>query len=151
MKTSILSILFVFISIGFALLVLAGLVFFVVALAMRLSGRASGWAELAKRYPAQEPPVGEEFAWQTVRVGIVRYRHSVRVIVAPEGLWLSMQLQLAKFPPLYIPWEEIKGTQNTRLYSRKAVQLSIGEPPAGTIAVYVKLFEAMSPYLAPGR
>lgn len=150
MKTSILTILFIFISIGVALLVLAGLAFFVVALAMRLSGRGSGWAELAKRYPAENSPVGQEFAWQTVRVGIVRFRHSARVIVAPEGLWLSMQLQLAKFPPLFIPWEEVKGVQNTRLYARKAVQLSIGEPPTGTIVVYVKLFEAMSPYLASG-
>ena len=99
MKASVLPIL-ILISIGFMLLLLAGLAVFVVALVMRLSARASGWAELAKRYPAEDPPAGQEFAWQTVRVGMVRYRHSVTVIIAPQGLWLSMQLKVAKFPPL---------------------------------------------------
>ena len=132
------------------LLLLAGLAVFIVALLMRLSGRASGWAELAKQYPAGDPPAGQEFARETVRVGMVRYRHSVKVILAPQGLWLSMQLKMAKFPPLFIPWGEIKGTQKTSLYARNAVQLSIGEPSVATIVVYKQLFEAISPYLAPG-
>lgn len=151
MKTSILSALLVLISMGLALFVLAGLASFVVALVMRLSARASGWEELTRRYPAADPPAGQEFARQTVRVGMVRYRHSVQVILAPLGLWLSMQLKMARFPPLFIPWDEVKGTEPTRLYSRKAVRLSIGEPLAATVDVYAELFEAMAPYLASGH
>jgi hypothetical protein len=134
-------------SIGIALLILAGFAFFAVRLAMRLSLRASGWAALAQRYAAEEPPAGQTVARQTVRVGRARYRHSVQIVVAPQGLWLSMQPSLAQSPALLIPWCEIKGTQKTRLYSREAIQLSIGDPPTTTIAVYAKLFETMSPYI----
>lgn len=149
MKTAIFPV-WILVSLVVMLLLLAGLAVFMVALLMRFSGRASGWAELARRYPAEERPAGQEFTWQTVRVGMIRYRHSVRVILTPQGLWLSMQLQVARFSPLFIPWDEVKATQQARLYSRKAVQLSIGEPSVATIVVYKQLFEAMSPYLAPG-
>lgn len=144
---NMLTVLSILVFIGITLLVLAGFAFLVVRLVMQLSMRASGWAELAQRYAAGESPAGQEFAWQTIRVGSVRYRHGARIIVAPQGLWLSIQLSLTKFPPLFIPWCEIKETQRTRLYARKAVQLSFREPPTMTIAVYAKLFEAMSPYL----
>jgi len=145
-----LTVFLILVAIGVMFLFLTGLAIVAVVLLTQLSGRASGWAELAKRYPAQELPAGQEFTWQTIRVGIVRYRHAARVIVTPQGLGLSLQLKVTKLPPLFIPWEEIKGTQKTRLYGRQAVRLSIGEPPGSKIVVYTKLFEAMSPYLAPG-
>ena len=147
--TNILVVFFILAFIGVMFLVLAGFAFFAVRLVIRLSLRGSGWAELAQHYAAGEPPAGQEFAWQTIRVGSVRYRHCARVIVAPQGLWLSNQLTLTKFPPLFIPWNEVKGTQRTSLYAREAVQLSIGEPSATTIAVYAQHFEAMSPYVGP--
>jgi hypothetical protein len=144
------AVLLILFSIGLLLLVLACVVVVIVILAMRFAGRADGWAELARRHPAADPPPGQEYDLQTVRVGKVRYRRSVRVIVAPQGLWLSMQLKWARFVPLWVPWSDVHGVHQTSLYGRSAVQLSIGDPPAPSIVVYAGLFEAISPHLATG-
>ena len=144
------AVLLILFSIGLMLLALAGVAIVLVILVMRFAGRADGWAELARRYSAGDPPVGQEYDLQTVRVGKVRYRRSVRVIVASQGLWLSMQLKWARFAPIWVPWSDVHGVRQTSLYGRNAVRLSIGDPPAPAIVVYAGLFEAISPYLADG-
>ena len=150
MRVNVPSVPLILIAIGAMLLILAGLAFLVVALWTRLSARASRWAALAKQYPADGLPAGRRHARQTVQVGAVRYRRCVTVGIDPLGLWLWVQPSLVRFHPLFIPWDEVKRTQETRLCSRKAVQLVIGEPSVATITVYRKLFEDLSPYLAPG-
>jgi hypothetical protein len=92
----------------------------------------SGLTGLARRYPVTQPPAGATLAKQTVRVGSVRYRRCVDVSIG-EG-----------------PWEEIRGAQKTRLYSRRAVWLSIGEPEFGSVTLYKALYERIAPYLRPG-
>jgi hypothetical protein len=149
-KVGILPVLLILVSICFMLLVLAGLAFLVVALLTRFSARASGWSELAKLYAADGMPTGRRYARQTVQVGAIRYRRCVTVGIDSLGLWLWVKPQLTRFRPVFIPWDKIKGTQETRLYSRQAVQLSIEGPPATTVTVYRELFEEMSPYLTPG-
>ena len=140
----------IFVSASFILLVLAGLAFLVVALLTQFSARVSGWTELVKLYPADGMPTGEKYVRQTVQFGTVRYRRCVMVSIDPLGLWIWVRAPLARFRPLFIPWDRIKRTQETRLYSRKAVQLSIERSSAATITVYRELFEEMAPYLAPG-
>jgi len=149
MKANVVPI-WIFIAIGIVLLILAGLAVFMVALLMRLSARASGWTELAKLYSVEAPPAEQQHAQQTVQIGAIRYRRCVTVGIGPQGLALWVRPSLAKFHPILIPWDEVKAVQEARLYSTKAVQLSIGEPSVATIVVYAKLFEAISPYLAPG-
>jgi hypothetical protein len=148
-KTGILPVLLILVSICFMLLVLAGLAFLVVALLTQLFARVSGWTELAKLYAADVLPTGKKHTQQTVQFGAVRYRHCVTVGIDSLGLWLWVQPHLTRFRPLFIPWDKIKGTQETRLYSRKAMQLAIEGPSATTITVYTELFEEMSPYLSP--
>jgi hypothetical protein len=149
MKTGILPVLLVLVAICFMLLILASLAFLAVALLTRFSARVSGWSELAKLYPADGKPTGKTYARQTVQVGAVRYRRCVMVGIDSLGLWLWVQPRLTRFHPLFIPWDKIKETQETRLYSRQAVQFSIEGPSTTTITVYEELFEGMSPYLSP--
>ena len=104
----------------------------------------------AELYPAEGFAEGRKHSRQTVQFGTVRYRRCVTVGVDSLGLWFRMQPHSTRFRPLFIPWDRIKRTQETRLYSRVAAQLSIEGLSAVTIAVYRELFEDMSSYLALG-
>jgi hypothetical protein len=65
--TGILAVLLILISIGVTLLNLTGLAFSMVALLTQFSARVSGWAALAKVYPADGLPAGRRHARQTVQ------------------------------------------------------------------------------------
>lgn len=110
----------------------------------------SGLTGLAQRYPVTQPPTGATLAKQTVKVGSVRYRSCVDVSVGEGGLYLGVHPPLLEQGDMLIPWDEIKGAQKTRLYSRKAVRLSIGEPEFGSVTLYKALYEQVAPYLRPG-
>jgi hypothetical protein len=107
----------------------------------------SGLTNLAQRYPVTQLPTGAMLIKQTVKVGAVRYRRCVDVSIGEGGLYLGVHPPLLKQGDMLIPWEEIKGAQKTRLYSRKAVRLSIGEPEFGSVALYKALYEQVVPYL----
>jgi hypothetical protein len=110
----------------------------------------SGLTGLAQRYPVTQPPTGAMLAKQTVKVGVVRYRRCVAVSIGENGLYLGVHPPLLEQGDLLIPWEEIKGAQRTRLYSRRAVRLSIGEPEFGSVTLYDGLYKRVAPYLQPG-
>jgi hypothetical protein len=110
----------------------------------------SGLTGLARRYPVTRPPAGVTLAKQTVKVGSVRYRSCVAVAVGEGGLYLGVHPPLLEQGDMLIPWEEIRGAQKTRLYSRRAVRLSIGEPEFGSVTLYKALYEWVAPYLRPG-
>jgi hypothetical protein len=110
----------------------------------------SGLTGLARRYPVTQPPAGATLAKQTVRVGSVRYRRCVDVSIGEGGLYLGVHPPLLEQGDMLIPWEEIRGAQKTRLYSRRAVWLSIGEPEFGSVTLYKALYERIAPYLRPG-
>jgi hypothetical protein len=111
--------------------------------------KLSGLTGLAQRYPVTQPPMGATLAKQTVRVGSVRYRRCVDVSVGEGGLYLGVHPPLLAQGDILIPWDEIRGAQKTRLYSRKAVRLSIGEPEFGSVTLYKALYEQVSPHLRP--
>jgi len=108
----------------------------------------SGVTGLARRYPVTQQP-GAVLAKQTVKVGSVRYRSCVDVNIGESGLYLGVHPPLLEQGDMFIPWEEIKGARKTRLYSRKAVRLSIGEPEFGSVTLYEGLYERVAPYLQP--
>ena len=110
----------------------------------------SGLAGLARRYPVSQPPTGAMLTKQTVKVGSVRYRRCVDVGIGEGGLYLGVHPPLLAKGDMLIPWEEIKGARKTRLYSRRAVRLSIGEPEFGSVTLYEGLYEQAAPHLRLG-
>jgi hypothetical protein len=115
---------------------------------MRLFAHTSGLTRLVARYPAARRPEGMERAKQTVRIGAVRYRGCVTVSIGSQGLHLCVRPTLGGCAPVLIPWSEVKGIQETRLYSRRAMQLSVGSPKVGTVTVYEGLFKLMQSHLS---
>jgi hypothetical protein len=133
----------------FMLLVLTALVILIVSLQLRSLAQVSGLIRLAELYPADHQPEGLKYTGQTVQVGAVRYRRCVTVCISPQGFYLSVQPKLVKYPPVLIPWGEIKKIRETRLYWQRAMLLSIGEPRVATVRVLIKLFKVIQPHLNP--
>ncbi|MBN2002908.1 MAG: hypothetical protein JXA21_06095 [Anaerolineae bacterium] len=68
-----------------------------------------GWSRLATVYRAEEGYVGPIWHFQTVRLGLTRYRGVLTVGANPEGLYLAvMPLFRIAHPPLWIPWNEVE-------------------------------------------
>lgn len=111
-----------------------------------------GFTSLAAIHPAGFEPKGQRFEHQTIEFSDrLRHKH-VRLIVAPEGLYVRpFGLMLMMMPPLLIPWSEIVGTEATRLYMKPARRLLVGQPQIGSLIVWAPVFTACRPYLKAGR
>jgi len=127
-------------------LLLVCLVFIIVYLAVRGFGQVSGLERLVRCFPVNASQ-GTLLERQTVMVGEVRYRSCASVGIQAEGLFLHLHLPLKSYPPVLIPWHEIRQAQPHRLYWMPAVRLQIGDFPGDSITVYESLFAQMRPYL----
>ncbi len=120
--------------------------------------RISGWGALAPRYGATIEPEGRKLMRQTVKVGAVRWRRCVTVVLSPQGMYLALDsglrvpvlLAIRKHPPVLIPWSEFKAPRKGRLYlGWQAVQLSIGEPETAAVTFPLALYKEMTSHLDP--
>lgn len=126
----------------FAALVLGGILLWglLLFLGIRLVfDRISGWNQLAARYRAPHPPPQWDWRHQTVKVGAVRYRRTMRLAVRPEGLYLD-EAGILRHPVLCIPWSELRNPMETRFYGRQAVRWQAGP---GTVELPVELYNAV--------
>ena len=116
---------------------------------MRFFSNISGLNRLAARYPAAHPPEGQKRVKQTVQIGAVRFRRCVTVHVGSAGLHLHVRPIMSRYPPVLIPWEELREPRRTRIYWQTAMLLAIGNPQVATIRVPATLFRHIDPYLKP--
>jgi hypothetical protein len=117
-------------------------------------GRFSGWNKLTQRYGTNIEPQGTKFKLQTIKVGVVRWRWCVTVVLSPQGMYLHLATGpaalLGKLPPVIIPWSEFKKPRKGRLYlGWKAVEMSVGEPEMVPITFPLMLYQQITGYLAP--
>ncbi len=105
-------------------------------------GVLSGWKDLARRYPA--PQAIETWHWfgQTVKVGAVRYRRSMRVAALPDGLYLAVS-GLLRNPPVRIPWQEMTGATPSSVYGHPCVAVTVGTPRVATVEFRAELYNAI--------
>ncbi len=81
-----------------------------------LAGRSSKWDELAARYPGED-----KRGVSTRLVGVmvfdgVRYKRMIKIASLSEGLYMEREAVMGiggSKPPMFIPWERLKETQNT--------------------------------------
>jgi hypothetical protein len=154
-----------------SLLVLGGLFFAVVALIcltavilgmallFRLFAGGSGYAELARRFPAGAEPIGPRYSGQHVQVGAVRWRRAATLVFAAEGLYLAFlpttpllgSSVFSKHPPVLIPYSEIRAVRPARLYWQQAVALTIGDPQIAVVTLLQPFYSLLEPHLAAAR
>jgi hypothetical protein len=102
----------------------------------------SGWNGLAQRYRAGTPPPVWDWYGQTVKVGAVRYRHSMRVAARPDGLYLGGSA-LLWHTPLRVPWSEMVNARKSSFYGKAAVAVDVGSPRVGTLEFPAELYSAI--------
>jgi hypothetical protein len=123
------------------------------ALLYSIFAQTSGWNALTHRYEAIVEPEGRKLTRQTIKVGSVRWRWCVTVVLNVEGMYIQLGRQtgllaIRKHPPVLIPWAEFKAPRKGRLYlGWEAVQLSIGEQETAAITFPIELYKEMVGYL----
>ena len=113
----------------------------------RAFNKFGGYDTLAERYPCASEPEGARWDRQCAEFGgAMRYDWCTTIIVAKLGLYVRAR------PPaqgvqaaIFVPWSEIRDVRQVRLYWRRAVRLTCGEPPAGTITVWQPAWDAAGP------
>ena len=113
----------------------------------RLSVSASGLNRLAQRYTVAMAPAGQPMRRRTLMIGAVRWRHCVDVALYPDGLYIHVRQFMARFPPLLIPWSDLRLQGETLLYWDRAMRFEVGSPAVTTLVVRMPLYNAMKPYL----
>jgi hypothetical protein len=115
--------------------------------APNLLGSGPGWIQVARRY---RPPAAlgrlTLRRWQTVQVGVVRWRRCVGVGITEEGLYLKNQ-----FPgmaAMFIPWTAVAAVRPCILYLLPAYELQLVDPPDARLRVRSSLYGHMAQYLA---
>jgi hypothetical protein len=138
----------------FVLLVLLGFLW----LLFTVFARTSRWNALAARYPASMEPEGRKLTVQTIKVGVVRWRFCVTMVLSPRGLYLDVGPRfpvlaaIHRHPPVLIPWSEFHSPRPGRLYlGWQATQLSVGQPEIAALTFPQGLYEQMTPYLTSAR
>lgn len=106
--------------------------------------RSLGSPGLSSRYPASSEPQGQRYAGQTIAIGAVRHRLSGTLVIAQAGLYVKGAIASQ---PSFIPWDEIRSVRESRIFQKRAVELSIGDPEVGTVTLYPELFESIRPHL----
>jgi hypothetical protein len=139
-----LGVLFSFAVLVFVLAVLAGFY----ALLTGIFKRSSGMSRLMQQYPAPFQPEGAVQTQQTIRVGAVRWRFCVTMVIGPQGFYFAIRQAFTNYQPVLIPWSQITATRETYLYWFRAVALSVGDPAVAEVTVFLGQFEKMRPYLA---
>jgi hypothetical protein len=111
-----------------------------------------GYDGLAARFPGTTQPQGSQWENRCVQFGSMRYDWCVTIVVGQDGLWLQPRppLQGAQ-TPVFVPWSEIRDVHPTMLYWRRAVRLTCGEPPAGTITVWQPVWDVAGPLWEAAR
>jgi hypothetical protein len=113
----------------------------------RAFNKLGGYDKLAARYPGAVEPEGTRWDRQCAEFGgAMRYDWCTTLIVALSGLHVQAR------PPaqgtqaaIFVPWNEIRDVREVRLYWRRAVQLTCGEPPVGKITLWRPAWDAAAP------
>jgi hypothetical protein len=129
----------------------------ILLLVYSLFARISGWTVLAKRYGVVTEPEGRKLTRQTIKIGPVRWRGCVTVIISQGGLFLALRNSkvktlLSRHPPLFIPWKELKDPRPGWLHTGgEATLVSVGFPEIETLTLPSGLYKEIVGFLQPSR
>ena len=106
-----------------------------------------GYDDLAVRFPCASEPEGPRWDRQCVEFGAtMRYDWCTTLVVTQAGLYIQAR------PPaqgvqaaIFVPWREIRDARPVRLYWRRAVRLTCGEPPAGKVTLWQPVWDVAGP------
>jgi hypothetical protein len=129
---------------GYSWIILAVTFFFLFWLGiLEVISRAGGWKRVGQRYAATSVPEGRRFSMQHIAFGWVDYNGCLTIIVAPEGIFLSLwQPFRFSHPNLLIPWSVLHVLKVKATGWTKEVKLAIEEPALAKVKLPYKIVEA---------
>jgi hypothetical protein len=134
----------------FTFLILAGFM----TLLLVIFRQASGWNTLVKKYGTRSEPEGTKLQRQTVKIGVVRWRYSMTVVLSREGVYLKPGILQPIIPSVIdnsavlVPWAELNSPRKGHIYlGWQATQLSAGNPEAASITFPEGLYKQISTFL----
>jgi hypothetical protein len=103
---------------------------------------AGGWRNLARHYPARQPPAGTRYPTQRVRVGPVQYYGWATIHASPGGIHIALWpvLRLGH-PPIFIPEDEIYRAKVRRVLGWETVVFDVGSPAIAVMELPRRIFE----------
>jgi hypothetical protein len=105
--------------------------------------RLTGWKRVAGPYRATAVPEGRRFRMQHIAFGWADYNGCVTIIVAAEGLYLSLWPPFRfGHPALLIPWSALHALKLKSSGWFKEAKLNIDDPPLATLKLPYKIIEA---------
>jgi|CXWL01.1.fsa_nt_gi hypothetical protein len=119
----------------------------IVLLVSGLLAVLSGWPVLAKRFRSHRRPAGRKLTRQVYSVGGVPESGVTNLVIAPEGLYLSV-FPLFRFlrPPLLVPWREIRVLSEFSFFGLECTELDMAT--STTVVVKRTAHDAMRSYVS---
>lgn len=91
-----------------------------------LLSHMGGWARLAHEFAASQPPAGDRFGMQSIRVGWVNYNNCVVIHSSEAGLHIqTWRLFVVAHPPIFLPWSALKKVSQGRVLFWRWVKLEV--------------------------
>lgn len=107
-----------------------------------LLAQLGGWSRLAARYASHRTPGGQPLRWQSGSVGWVNYRNVLQLDVAHDGIHLGMPwLFRVGHAPLFLPWSELHGAREQRIFWHRQVCVDVGLPRLARLCLPARAFE----------
>jgi hypothetical protein len=131
--------------VGVSFLALAALTVVLVMSMGGWFGQLSGWHLLAKTYPGPAAPPPQVRS-TSIQMGNVYYRFGARIAPTPQGLYLGFN-SVYRYPPLLIPWAELKNSRSTLLFWFPAVKMDVGSPALTGVTFKQSDYGWFEPYL----
>jgi len=120
-----------------------------------LISRISGWAALAGRYRATQPPApdGKVFRWQSGSVGFCNYNNCLWINISRQGMYFSpgpFRVLFLFHPPLLIPWSSLDVVRQRQILGWKLVELHVDVLPIARLKLPQHILDAAESLLASG-
>jgi hypothetical protein len=112
---------------------------------VKLISFVGGWAALGRQFPAGARPVsGEEHRWVSGMVGSARYRGTLTLHLAQDGLFMETgRLFSIGHPRLFIPWSAMRKDKLLRFLWVTSQRYTIGDPVVATVVLPAGLLDRM--------
>ena len=101
-----------------------------------------GWADLVEKFKMREKFSGKRIGLISVSINFVNYQNCVILKYDEKGMYLNLLIFFRLFyPPVYIPWTEIKDVRDKEIFLIKTTELIIGDPFVTTIKLRTRTWD----------
>ncbi len=113
----------------------------------------SGWASLARRFPASRPPTGQSFEWVSGKISrLSNYNRSLNVTVSSEGVHIVPNF-IFKFghKPIFLQWKDVSVLHRGRFLFSSYTDVGLPGGSPGAVRLFGERLADALEHAAPVR